>query len=43
VYVFRRRLSMTRNGEKMKNGGMIAYAWFVWSRGYKGAPKIGWL
>lgn len=43
VYVFRRRLQLTRNGAKMKNSGMIAFAWFVWTRGYKGSPKVGWL
>lgn len=43
VYVFSKRLSMTRNGEKMKNSGMIAFAWFVWEHGYTGEATIGWL
>lgn len=21
----------------------IAFAWFVWERGYQGAPSLGWL
>lgn len=24
------------------HNGMIAWAWFVWSRGHKGPPKLGW-
>lgn len=43
VLVFSKRLSMTRNGEKMKNSGMIAFAWFVWDHGYTGEPKLRWL
>lgn len=23
--------------------GTVDFAWFVWSRGYEGAPVIGWL
>lgn len=43
VYVFSKRLSMYRNGEKMKNSGMIAFAWFVWEHGYEGKPVVQWL
>jgi hypothetical protein len=43
VYVFSKRLSMYRNGEKMKNSGMIAFAWFVWEHGYEGKPTVSWL
>jgi len=43
VYVFSKRLSMTRNGEKMKNSGMIAFAWFVWEHGFEGEATLGWL
>lgn len=43
VYVFSKRLTMTRNGEPSRNGGMIAFAWYVWERGYNGRPMIGWL
>lgn len=43
VYVFSKRLTMTRNGEKMKNSGMIAFAWFVWEHGYTGEPTVKWL
>lgn len=44
VYVFKRRLKFTRNGdENIKGGGMIAFAWFVWERGYSGKPMVEWL
>ena len=43
VYVFSKRLSMTRNGEKMKNSGMIAFAWYVWDHQYIGKPTISWI
>lgn len=45
VWVFSRRLKMTRNGEaeRIKGGGMIAFAWFVWERNYSGRPMIGWV
>jgi hypothetical protein len=45
VWVFSRRLKMTRNGEeeRIKGGGMIAFAWFVWARGYRDRPMIGWI
>lgn len=43
IHVFENRLTMTRNGEKSKNGGMIAFAWFVWEHGYQGAPTLGWI
>ena len=44
VYVFKRRLKFVRNGdESIKGGGMLAFAWFVWERGYSGKPMIGWL
>jgi hypothetical protein len=43
VLVFRRRLSMSRNGEALENGGMLSFAWFVWNQTYTGYPKIDWL
>ena len=42
-YVFSKRLTLTRNGEKMKNSGMIAFAWFVWEHGYDEKPFIEWI
>lgn len=30
VYAFTKRPQLTREGKPMKNGGMIAFAWYVW-------------
>lgn len=44
VLVFRKRLSMTRGGEKMANSGMIAFAWFVWEPNPEGRPpSVEWI
>ena len=43
VFVFKKRLKMTRNGEPIKGGGMISFSWFVWERGYTGRPEIQWV
>lgn len=44
VWVFSKRLGMSRNGEDANpRGGMIAFAWFVWEHGYEGRPHVGWL
>ena len=43
VYVFSRRISLTRHGNPMENKGMITYAWFVWEIGYTGEPIIRWV
>jgi len=45
VWVFRNRVTLVRNGIDAKEGagGMIAFAWFVWERGYSGRPMIGWI
>jgi hypothetical protein len=45
VYVFSKRIKLNRNGndEAYKNGGMIAFAWFVWDHTYGGEPSIRWL
>lgn len=31
------------DADKKDKGGAIAFAWFVWERGYRGAPALGWL
>jgi hypothetical protein len=43
VYQFSNRVTVYKDGVKMKNSGMIAYAWFVWEKGYKGKPTIEWI
>jgi hypothetical protein len=45
VWVFRARHSIYRGGiiPEKDNGGMIAFCWLVWERGYTGKPVIGWV
>ena len=47
IYVFSERVMCAKNGnfEEMKAGGgsAVAYAWFVWERGYKGDTVIKWI
>lgn len=43
VYQFSKRVSLYKDGVKMKNSGMIAYAWFVWDKNYVGLPTIEWI
>lgn len=45
VWVFRARHSIYRDGiiPEKDNGGMIAFCWLVWERGYTGAPVLGWV
>ncbi len=47
VYVFSERVLCAKNAEfqRMKDGGgsAVAFAWFVWEKGYSGATTIGWI
>jgi hypothetical protein len=43
VWVFSKRLTMSKGGEKTKNSGMLAFAWFVFEHDYDGEPTIGWI
>lgn len=47
VYVSSSRIQCAKNGEfdKMKEGGgsAVAYAWYVWEKGYKGNTIIKWI
>lgn len=47
VWVFSDRVSLYREGKKMKNSGMIAFAWYIWEQEEDAwptsPPKIGWL
>lgn len=46
VYVASGRLLCAKNGdfEGMKAGGgsAVAYCWYIWAKGFKGAPTIKW-
>jgi len=43
VYVFCKRQPIYKNGIIGENSGLIAYAWFVWDKNYKGEPFIEWI
>ena len=44
VYVLSERKNCYKNGDfSVKGSGAVAYAWFVWQKGYKGDPSIKWL
>lgn len=47
VLVFSKRIMCAKNGnfEEMKAGGgsAVAYAWFVWEKGFQGKPEIEWI
>lgn len=46
IYVSRSRLMCAKNGEfeRMKAGGgsAVAYAWYIWEKGYSGDTTIKW-
>lgn len=47
IYVFSERVMCAKNGkfkEMMDGGGSaVAYAWFVWQKGWKGKTTIEWI
>ena len=46
VWVFSRRLNINRSGDGILyggQGGLIAFAWYVWEHGHQGPPTLGWL
>ncbi len=44
VWVFSGRISMPPGGsDQPAKGGSVAYSWFVWQRGHRGPPTLGWL
>ena len=44
VWVFSKRVSLMKNGEVYSGGsGMMALAWFVWEKGLKQDPRVGWI
>lgn len=43
MYQFSRRVSFCKEDKSHKNGGMMAFAWFVWEKGYVGEPTIDWI
>jgi hypothetical protein len=43
VYQFSKRVTLYKDGRKMKNSGMIAYAWYVWDVEHRGRPELDWI
>ena len=44
VYVSVSRITCAKDGDfdKHKGDNALAYAWFIWIKGYKGKPELGW-
>ena len=45
IYICSKPLNCAKNGdfEKYKVNHYVAYAWFVWQKGYKGKPVLDWI
>lgn len=48
VYVFKKRINPLRNGSPVDENGKpwastMAFAWYVWEKGYTGKPTIEWI
>ena len=44
IYVASGRLNCAKNGEFEKYpSSAVAYAWFIWEKGYTGKPEIDWI
>ena len=44
VYVSSERVVCAENGDFIKyNSSAVAYAWFVWEKGYKGPTVVSWI
>lgn len=42
IYVFSKR-QVCSKVDDFTEGSAVSYAWFVWEKGYKGAPEIQWI
>jgi len=44
VYVYARNIRCAKNGDFANaTGNASTYCWFVWEKGWKGTPGIGWI
>ena len=44
IYIFSKRQQCAMNGEFEKYGvSAVAYAWFVWEKGFTGEPVVRWI
>lgn len=43
VYVFSSRVCCGKNGVFKRTENAVAYAWFVWEKGYRGDTVVKWI
>lgn len=44
IYVFSQRIKCAKNGEFDTTGqSAVAYAWFLWQKGFSGSPIVRWI
>ncbi len=44
IWVFSERVRCANNGDfENTHGAAIAYAWFIWEKGYNGETTVGWI
>lgn len=45
IYVASGRLNVAKNGEfeKYKKANAMAFAWYIWKKGYGGKPMVDWI
>lgn len=47
IWVFSERVQCAKNGDfetyKQGVGTAVAYAWYIWEKGYKGKTTVGWI
>ena len=45
IFIFSKRISVAKNGvaSNFDNPNAIAYAWFIWEKGFAGKPQIHWI
>lgn len=43
VLVFSKRINTWRSGEEKLIGGMMAFAWYIWEKGWQGKTTLEWI
>ena len=43
IYVCSSRINCAKGGNFTKQSGAVAYAWFVWQKGFQGYPIVKWI
>lgn len=43
IYVFSSRVCCGKNGVFDRKNNVVAYAWFVWEKGFQGDPIVRWV